>query len=433
MRRINFNFILRWRPTSARLWPMCAMALLLVASSGAQVLSPSEIGDDGQRALQEKYFEQLKQFGAEARGHKYPYPFYFSRVLDIAQPQQASVDQRSIRFDTFNGQTVLEITGNYYASYSSQLMDYNHRVRQDFNDVVLPLLKLAAPRLGKAEKFQAYAFEISHHVRRKVLGVESESPENVVFIFPRGAAESLVKAATPEQQQSAVLDSQILVDGEPFSMWLTGDPPKGLENPRKIAKAEKKQRTEIASLQPSVGTPDPIEPTVSAKLLGIKEPPPRIVTAKTLGSLQVEHDATITRLVRELDPQAHFISYAPPSFIAFRNGAYLQLPVNTPLDASVAGSSRYKLAALAFDEHIAHLVRPVLAYFPKDADFDGVDFETSVKLSTSPSPIAVEFILPTKGLRCYASYDCTGQQLINAGVVLINGDRVTLELQVAEK
>jgi len=412
-----------------------SLALILWMFAGcitasAQVLNPGEIGDDQQRALQEKYFDQLKQFGEEARAHKFPYAFYFSRVLDIAQSQQAMVDQRSIRFDTFNRQVVLEITGNYYASYSSLLMDYNHRVRQDFNDVVLPLLKMAAPRLAKAQEFQAYAFEISHHVRHKVIGVESEKVENVVFIFPRAAVERLVNATTAEQQQAAVLDSQILVDGERFSMWLTGDPPPGSERPRKI---EKQRNKEIASLQPKLSAADPVEPTVNSRLLGYKEPAPRIVNDKTLGALQVEHDATITRLVRDLDPQAHFVSYAPPIFIAFHNGAYLQFAVNTPLDAAVAGSSRYKLAALAFDEHIAHLVRPVLAYFDKDTDFDGIDFGTSVKLSTSASPLAVEFIFPLKVLRCYANYDCTGQQLVNAGIVLMNGDRVTLELQAAEK
>jgi hypothetical protein len=117
----------------------------------------------------------------------------------------------------------------------------------------------------------------------------------------------------------------------------------------------------------------------------------------------------------------------------FHNAAYLQLPLNTPLDPSAAGSSRYKLAALSFDDHIAHLVRLVLAYFEKDPNFDGIDFSTSVKLSNSPSPLAIEFILPIKALRCYAAYDCSGQQLLNAGVILLNGDRVTLDLQLAEK
>ena len=202
---------------------LALVCFLFVGSlASAQVLSPGEIGDDIQRALQEKYFDQLRQFGDEARAHKFPYAFSFSRVLDLEQSQQAAADQRSIRFDSYSGKVVLEITGNYYASYSSQLMDYNHRVRQDFTDVVLPLLKMAAPRCAKVEGFQAYAFEISHHVRHKIIGVDSESAENVVFIFSRDAAERLVKASTPEQQQAAVLDSEILVDGDRFSMWLTG-------------------------------------------------------------------------------------------------------------------------------------------------------------------------------------------------------------------
>ena len=45
---------------------------------------------------------------------------------------------------------------------------------------------------------------------------------------------------------------------------------------------------------------------------------------------------------------------------------------------------------------------------------------------------AVEFFFPLLSLRCYEKYDCTGQQLLDAGTVLINGERVALDLQIAE-
>ena len=45
---------------------------------------------------------------------------------------------------------------------------------------------------------------------------------------------------------------------------------------------------------------------------------------------------------------------------------------------------------------------------------------------------SVEFFLPFPALRCFAEYDCTGQQLIDAGIVLINGERAGLDLQKAE-
>jgi hypothetical protein len=45
---------------------------------------------------------------------------------------------------------------------------------------------------------------------------------------------------------------------------------------------------------------------------------------------------------------------------------------------------------------------------------------------------AVEFFFPFSLLRCYQKYDCTGQQLIDGGTVLVNGERVSLDLQTAE-
>ena len=97
-----------------------------------------------------------------------------------------------------------------------------------------------------------------------------------------------------------------------------------------------------------------------------------------------------------------------------------------------AESSRYKLAALAFDEHVSHLIRPVLDYFPpKWISTESTSAASSI-LADGSSPQAVEFFFPFRMMRCFASYDCTGQQLIDSGTVVINGERAALDLQVAE-
>jgi hypothetical protein len=136
-----------------------------------------------------------------------------------------------------------------------------------------------------------------------------------------------------------------------------------------------------------------------------------------------------------LDAQAHFISYAPPTLIAFRNASYLQLSVTTTLAPSDSGS-QYRIAALAFDRHVSHLLRPTLALFNEGPQFDGIVFSSTVHLSGQSEDSAltesVEFFFPMSELRRYEQYDITGQQLINAGFVLINGERVGLELQNAE-
>ena len=155
------------------------------------------------------------------------------------------------------------------------------------------------------------------------------------------------------------------------------------------------------------------------------------ITPATLTKLQADHGDTISRLVSILNEQAHFVPYAPPTFIGFHQAAYLQLSLNTRL--KTGNGSRYQLAALAFDDHISHLIRPVLAFFPpKDSGFDGVSFSTSLKLPEGDNSEAVEFIFPLETMRCFANYDCTGQQLIDGGIVLINGERAALNLQTAE-
>lgn len=82
------------------------------------------------------------------------------------------------------------------------------------------------------------------------------------------------------------------------------------------------------------------------------------------------------------------------------------------------------------------MIRPVLAYFKGEQQFDGLGFSANVRVpgkpASSTSSEAVEFFFPFSALRCYETYDCTGQQLIDAGAVLINGERVGLDLQVAE-
>ncbi|MGH9636026.1 MAG: hypothetical protein ACRD72_14445, partial [Candidatus Angelobacter sp.] len=92
----------------------------------------------------------------------------------------------------------------------------------------------------------------------------------------------------------------------------------------------------------------------------------------------------------------------------------------------------YRIAAMAFEGHISHVLRPVMKYFHDNPQFDGVDFATTVHQSAQPSSLSVEFVVPFSALTCYEKYDCTGQELINRSIVLINGERVALDLQRAE-
>jgi hypothetical protein len=413
----------------------CILALLIAGMSTqarAQVLSPPEIKDNAARALQQKYLPELKAIAKEMNAHTFPYSFYFSRMLDIGEEKQQRVDQRSIRFEKYEGQTVLMMTGNYYAAYSADLMDSNKRVRKTMDDVIMPLLKAAVPPFANDDGFAAFALEVSHHVRRRVMGIQSENSENVVFVVPRAAAQHMVTATNDEQLQAALLDSQVFIDAQPFTLWVNGDRPsdEDLEkmHPHKPAKGS----VEVSSLGNPPAPASVSDATVSPRLLKAPDMPVRLITPKTMSSLKTNYAAAISRMTSGLSEQAHFAAYAPPNFIGFHQGAYLQLSLETQLDNILVTGSRYKLAALAFDEHISHLIRPVLAYFQQSSDFDGIVFSTTVKQPGQDAVEAVEYFFPLANLRSFAQYDCTGQQLIDSGFVLINGERSELNLQIAE-
>ena len=55
----------------------------------------------------------------------------------------------------------------------------------------------------------------------------------------------------------------------------------------------------------------------------------RDTSPAALSSLQASNQQVVDQIVKELDPQAHFVSYAPPKFVAFRQGIYLELSLNT--------------------------------------------------------------------------------------------------------
>jgi hypothetical protein len=412
----------------------------MAAASFAQVVSAAEIKDPELRVLQTEYMDELKSVGQDILANKFEYPLFLSRKLDLDQVQQQKADQRSIRFDRFNGGTVVAITGNYYAAYSADKINGDQRARQTFLDVVMPILQASVPRFQGNKNVQGYAIEISHHILGKVMGVSMERPENLMVYLPQSGAIKLLAAKDDSTRQAALLQGQVFLNAQPITIWLNGEGPQLASGAGPGDAANEDKTGSQAAVEVVHGSDGS---SASAALPRPKEPPPppvRDTSAQNLSSLRDANQTLINDMVKELDPQAHFVSYAPPNFVAFRQGIYLEFSMNTNLPES-AGGSRYRVAAMAFDDHIAHLIRSIMAHFKEgqnkdDQNFDGIGFSTTVHLAgksaAASSAQAVEFYFPLAALRCYERYDCTGQQLIEAGTVLINGERVSLDLQVAE-
>jgi hypothetical protein len=418
------------------------LILILFTTNAAlgQVLTPAEIRDPDLRSLQQEYINDLKVVGQDIQGLQLKYRFYLNRKLDLDESQQQHADQSSIRFDRYDGKTVLAVTGNYYAAYPEKIAA-DQRARSTFMNVVMPILKSEVPRFQTNHQVQGYALEISHHVLGKAMGVTVERPENLMVFLPQSGALQLLGSKDENVQQAGLMQGRIFLNAQPINIWLNGEGPQPAPGSdlslSSIERSEPPAETQIT--QAGDGGNGPALANIPVPSLvkpnDVVVTPVRNASPQALTALQASSQEVLTKLVKELDPQAHFVAYASQSFVAFRQGIYLELSLNTTLPESAAGS-RYKLAAMAFDEHVAHLIRPTLAYFKEESKFDGVSFSTTVHLAgRSPAAgrtEAVEFFFPFAAMRCYDKYDCTGQQLVDTGAVLINGERVALDLQVAE-
>jgi hypothetical protein len=67
-------------------------------------------------------------------------------------------------------------------------------------------------------------------------------------------------------------------------------------------------------------------------------------------------------------------------------------------------------------------------------EFQAFDFSLLNKLGPGPkaSSEAIEFICPRAALSQFANAEITNQQLIDQSVVLVNGVRIALNLQLVE-
>lgn len=395
---------------------------LFGAHAFAQPLT-SEGEDPGARRLQAKYHEQLRAMGAAIDNHHFPYRFALSRTLDIAEKDQDKVDQQSIRFERYDGQLVLAITANYFAAYSSDLMNRNERAKKTFEDVVAPILQATVPPLAQDDTFDGFAIEIAQHVRKKILGVRTENAENLMFYFPRAAALQAARAKSAESTQVAILDSKIYLNSEPLHLWLSDN-----------------LRQDEPELLQAAGAldrhPEPAKPAaaldlaVSQKLLR-PETPARLITPKTIDDLAAKYATPIEVAEHELRAHIELVPYVRSQFVGFHQGAYLQLSIQLH-PPTLANRSRYQVAALTFDDDIAPLLRPTLSHFEHADDFDGLLFSAIVRPQDQGPSLALEYYLPLSALRAYARYDLTGQALLDSGFLLINGDPAQLNLQFAE-
>ncbi|HXQ97128.1 MAG TPA: hypothetical protein VN774_01695 [Candidatus Limnocylindrales bacterium] len=436
----------------------------LARQISAQV-SPSEILNPRLKAAQSAYFPQIKALYNEINSAHFPFTFALGRYVGLDPAKLVGSDARGIEFVIFHDRMILKISGNYNAAYGSERMTQNERANRTFSGVIAPILLLASETIPADVSCDGIGFEISYHVRTQAKNFDYEGKEILVVILDRPDVLAFASATTNSQRQEILNHSDIYLDGKEFGLSLDGIAPLDLDS------LDRSGQTQPVSQRPAAQNalatrPDSSPANPPVKLVGIRPqsqldifnrtgqlsapdqlhseptPVPATVaaeaavapTADDADKLQAKYQTQLDDLAKEGLEKHHFVDYAPPSFVIYRNEIVLQLTLRNTNHFSQDSTSIYKRAAQSFDLFLATKLKDILDKTPADASFEGFDITILNQFGSDPnsSSEAIEFICPRSALRHFVEADITNQQLIDQSIVLVNGVRIALNLQLVE-
>jgi hypothetical protein len=440
------------------LFLIAAWQCLSVHPASAQV-SPNEILNPDLRALEAQYFSELKSINQSIAKTKFPFSFYVSRFVGLDPAQQAETDSRGLEFVRFQDRVVLKVTGNYNAAYATKQLTQNERATRTFHDVIVPILHLVAGTIPPDVNCDSIGFEISHHMRTRDISYDYEGKEILVVVLDRSDAFLLDQQTSDAERQEILNRSKIYINGAEFGLSLTERDPLNVQAlarsvPSKIDASStagsatamsRLNRVNPKLLPPPVQAGNSTVPgtEVSAGSAAVTpnlprsseaQPAPVPVTPEDAERLQAKFQAHLDALSKAGQTKYHFVDYDPPAFVVVGKQMVLQMTLRNSLHFEPDKSSIYKRAAQSFDLFLAPMLKDILEKVPEEAEFQALDFSVVNQLSPGAKgrSEAIEFICPRGLLRQFANAEITNQQLIDQSMVLVNGVRIALNLQLVE-
>lgn len=445
---------LRLRPFALQVPVIAAMLSSVAIKPAVAQVTPNEILNPDLKALEESHFQQLIGLNQSIVRLKFPYSFYLSRYVGLDPAKQAEADSRGLEFVRFQDRKILKISGNYNAAYNALKMTQNERAANTFHSVVLPILNLVTSVLPPDIDCDGIGFEISHHARTNEKSYDFEGKEILVVVFDREDAWAMSRAQTDTQRQDILNRNKVFMSGADFGLSLTERDPLNVQAlPRSVPAHPDATSTARASVLASRSsllkprdTPAPVPdanlapeqpaPAPASQPVAnvATDPPKRTMTQKDADYLEDRYKPQLTALAKEGAEKYHFVSYAPPAFVIFHDQVTLQLTMKNTLVFGPPKSSIYKRAAQSFDLFLAPQLKDISGRISSDVDFQLYDFSVLNKLSPTAKETseAIEYICPRGAVQQFVNAEITNQQLLDQSVILVNGVRIALNLQLVE-
>jgi hypothetical protein len=381
--------------------------LFAALTSAFSQVSPTEVVNPRARTDEQKYLPQLVSLQQTIGTTSFPFTFRLARYLDAKPGQRAALDSNGIEFVSFQQRVVLKVSGFYRVAYNSVQLSQNARASQVMQEAILPILRLVTKQIPQSNDYDGIGFEVLYDARDTRSSYDFEGHEVLTAVFTPERARALANAKTDAERQEIINDSDIYVNAKPFGLELGQQDPLNLEaiKPPVPEKTEDWSSSVSDSLRRAVADTEPtLTPAIS------RTRPAFVPASVDLAALPADGAAVV-----ETDGDQKLLHFTMQNTLSFEKGE----------------SSIYKRAAQSFDLFLAPELKGISKNLPTDASLDALHFSVLNNVGAEKSE-TIEYICPMDSMRAFVENKITSQDLINKSMVLVNGVRIGLTLQLVE-
>ena len=413
---------------------LAAMVFVLPMAPAMCQVSPTEILNPQSRAAEQEYFSQLKSLQSSIAETKFPFPFKLARYLNAKPNERASLDLNGIEFVYFQQSVVLKISGLYKAAFNSTQLSENQRASRTFQDAIVPILRLVSEKIPHSAACDGIGFEVIYNSRHLDGDYDYEGREVLTIVFSRDDAFNYVSAAKQEERQQILNRTHVFVNGKEYGLALGQREPLNVQAFERPALQQAIQRVSFNATKaaPPLVVSGPPLPAAASSERSTASPtiPTAILDAVRL---QTQFQAKLDAIAQEDGAKFHLVPDMAPSFENEGDQTRLHLTMQNTSIFAKKTTSIYRRAAQSFDLFLAPEMKELSATFPVDGGYDTVVFSVSNAFEESESSReTIDYICPLNSVHSFVQNKISTQDLINQSIVLVNGMRISVNLQLVE-
>ena len=174
--------------------------LLFATTFALGQVSPVAILNPRLKDDETTYLPQMQAIQESIASVQFPFPFELARYANARPGNGKASDANGIQFIYFEDREILKVSGIYRAAYDAEQLSKNERASRTFQNVMIPILQIAAQQPPADIDCDGIGIEIVYSVRDSNKAYDYEGREVLTAVFNLHDVDS--RNRPPENPQS---------------------------------------------------------------------------------------------------------------------------------------------------------------------------------------------------------------------------------------